>query len=49
MKVPYIEVEATAEEIKASRTISDCLANICSRFAEKICNSEQNSESEVEE
>ena len=37
MKITIIEIEATAEDLRASRTLSDALSMAFSRIANTIC------------
>ena len=37
MKITIIEIEATAEDLRASRTVSDALSMAFSRIVDLIC------------
>ena len=37
MKITMVEIEATAEELKSSRTVSDAFTMACGRIADMLC------------
>lgn len=37
MKITMVEVEATAEDLKSSRTVSDAFCMALSRIADRLC------------
>ena len=48
MKITFTEIEATAEDLRASRTLSDALSMAFSRIANSICYPKYDTEEEDE-
>ena len=49
MKITITEIEATAEELRASRTLSDAISMAFSRIANSICYPKYDTEEEEAE
>ena len=48
MKITITEIEATAEDMRASRTLADALSMAFSRIANSICYPKYDTEEEAE-
>ena len=48
MKITITEIEATAEDLRASRTLADALSMAFSRIADSICYPKYDTEEEEE-
>ena len=48
MKITITEIEATAEDLRASRTLADALSTAFSRIANSICYPKYDTEEENE-
>lgn len=49
MKITIIEIEATAEDLRASRTLSDAITMAFSRIANSICYPKYDTKYDTEE